>query len=285
MTTLQANPSPVLASFLKVPPSKARRASSTARRRFQCNRTYIIRHVKSDREEGAWERARARIGSGLGSGRDLPIEAPMRTTATGLTALALASTLGLAGCVVHTGWASYGAASKPSWTGYVPDLPVSEPPYDDVHASWKQRIDQPYVFIEHIGSYADTGALIPVLQREVLAQGLEPSGPPFALFFDDPGRVVPERLRSRACLPIGGKRSPVAPLQYEVLPSTTVVYAVIGGPYPDVPRAYPGVYAFLERQGWVESGPLREIYLVPPSSVEDWDELMTEVQIPASAPD
>jgi effector-binding domain-containing protein len=63
-----------------------------------------------------------------------------------------------------------------------------------------------------------------------------------------------------------------------------VVYAVIGGPYPDVPRAYPGLYAYLAKQGWVENGPVRETYLIPPTSVSRWDELMTEVQIPAAAP-
>jgi effector-binding domain-containing protein len=170
-----------------------------------------------------------------------------------------------------------------SWSGYVPDLPVSEAPFDDVEASWKQRIDQPYVYISHLGSYTETGALIPVLQREMIAQELEPTGPPFALYYDDPGTTPVERLRSRACIPIGGERSPRQPLQYEVLPSTTVVYALVAGPYPEVPRSYPGLYAFLEHQGWIENGPIREIYLVPPTSVENWNELLTEVQLPATA--
>jgi effector-binding domain-containing protein len=120
--------------------------------------------------------------------------------------------------------------------------------------------------ITNIGSYTETGSLIPVLQREMIAQELEPTGPPFALYYDDPGTTPVERLRSRACIPIGGERSPRQPLQYEVLPSTTVVYALVAGPYPEVPRSYPGLYAFLERQGWIENGPIREIYL-PPTSV------------------
>ncbi len=186
-------------------------------------------------------------------------------------------------CVVPGGDSSYPVGSSDPWLRYVPDLPVSVPPYDRVHASWKQRLDQPYVFIEHVGSYTETGALIPILQREMLAQELEPAGPPFALFYDDPGVVEAERLRSRACIPIGGKRSPRMPLQYDVLASTTVAYALVSGPYPDVPRSYPGIYAYLERQGWAENGPIREVYLVPPSSVESWDELLTEVQIPATA--
>jgi effector-binding domain-containing protein len=216
----------------------------------------------------------------FGSGLHTTMRHTHRTALLGsLPALLLASA-----CVLPQSSASYPVTAPARWTGYVPDLPISQPPFTEVHASWKQRIDQPYVYIEHIGSYTDTGSLIPLLQREMVAQGLEPAGPPFALYFDDPGTVPPARLRSRACLPIGGPRSPKAPLQYDVLPSTTVVYAVIGGPYPDVPRAYPGLYAYLAKQGWVENGPVRETYLIPPTSVSRWDELMTEVQIPAAAP-
>ncbi len=166
------------------------------------------------------------------------------------------------------------------WT-YVPDLPISAPPYDRVQASWKQRLDVPYVFIEHRGSYADTGALIPVVYRELVAQGLEPDGPPFALFYDDPARVPAEELRSRACIPIRGPRAVRAPLAYEVLRSTTVGYAFVSGAYPEVPRAYPGVFAYLKRMGWAQAGPIREIYLVPPGADPDPAALLCEVQIPA----
>lgn len=186
------------------------------------------------------------------------------------------------GCAGARTYSSQRLAPEP-YFGYVPDLPVSPPPYERVHASWKQRLDQPYVYISHVGSYTETGSLIPVVQREMIAQELEPAGPPFVLYYDDPGVTPVSELRARTCIPIGGKRSPRAPLQYDVLPSTTVVYALVGGPYPDVPRAYPGLYAYMHAQGWVENGPIREIYLVPPSSVEDWSELLTEVQLPAGA--
>lgn len=168
---------------------------------------------------------------------------------------------------------------------FVPDLPLSHPPFDEVHASWKQRLDQPYVYIERRGSYAETGSYIATVHREMLAQGLEPGGPPFALFYDDPGTVLAENLRSRICIPVRGPRSPREPLHYDVLPSVTVAYAFATGPYPDVPRAYPGIFRFLERMNWVDNGPVREIYLVPPSSVDDLAELVTEVQIPATIGD
>lgn len=178
-----------------------------------------------------------------------------------------------------------GAAASTTVPDFVPDLPLSNPPFDRVHASWKQRLDQPYVFIERRGSYAETGSYIATVHREMLAQGLEPGGPPFALYYDDPGSVVAEELRSRICIPVKGPRTPVEPLQYDVLPSLTVVYSFATGAYPEVPRSYPGLYQFMSRMNWVENGPIREVYLVPPSAVSDYSELVTEVQIPATIGD
>ena len=213
----------------------------------------------------------------------MPSNAPLSPTHRSKLHCGCCAFLASIACVGPATDSSYSPSQGAPWAGYVPDLPVALPPYDQVQASWKQRLDQPYVYLEHVGSYTETGSLIPLLQREMLAQELEPAGPPFALFFDDPGSTPVAALRSRTCIPVGGKRSPHVPLQYDVLPSTTVVYALVGGPYPDVPRAYPGLYAYLERQNWIENGPLREIYLIPPSSVQSLDDLLTEVQLPATA--
>lgn len=174
------------------------------------------------------------------------------------------------------------AGSEPSASrvAYAPDLELSRAPFEQVHADWKERLPQPYAFVEHVGSYVETGRELEGLLRGLRAAGIEPVGPPFGLFYDDPGRVPVERLRSRACFPIDpGARVP-AGLGQDVLPSQTVVYALVAGPYPEVPRALPGLYAFAARMGWVEDGPVREVYLVPPSEVESWDQLVTELQLP-----
>jgi effector-binding domain-containing protein len=55
------------------------------------------------------------------------------------------------------------------------------------------------------------------------------------------------------------------------------------GPYPDVPRAYPGIFEYMRTLSWTETGPIREVYLVNPGEVSDWSELVTEVQIPAAS--
>jgi effector-binding domain-containing protein len=161
-----------------------------------------------------------------------------------------------------------------------PDLPISRPPFDRVKASWKDRMEVPYAYLEHRGTYAETGALIPALLRELAAQGLEPDGAPFALFYDDPGRTPAGQLRSRACVPVRGRPRILAPLRFEVLPSRTVAYAFASGAYPEVPRAYPGLLRYAEGMNWQPAGPIRETYLVAPGPGVRMEELLTEIQVP-----
>lgn len=165
---------------------------------------------------------------------------------------------------------------------FQPDLPISSPPYAQVHANWKQRIDQPYVYVDFVGSYTETGRLLPMVHRALRAQGLEPSGPPFALYFDDPGQVAVERLRSRACVPVNAQVAVSGAVSFAILPSTTVVYAFASGAYPDVPRAYAGMFKYMSDSGWVENGPIRETYLISPTSTTNYEDLLTEIQIPVT---
>jgi len=189
---------------------------------------------------------------------------------------------GFAFCLLSVGCIAPGPRSipahrAPAFTEFAVSA-VGEP----VHPAWKQRLDQPYVFLEHAGSYTEVGPLIPVLLREMQAQRLRAAGPPFALFFDDPGVVPSAELRARVCAPVDRPVDAATPLGYDVLPSVTVVYGLVAGPYPEVPRSYPGLFAYLEQQGWALAGPVREIYLVPPASARRPADLIAEVQIPAT---
>jgi len=162
------------------------------------------------------------------------------------------------------------------------DLQIARPPFDSVDVNWKHRLDQAYVFVEARGSYTNVGRSLEIVFAQARDQGLEIQGPPFALYFDDPGSKPVSELRLRACLPVAPGTGVRAPLGYDILPSTTVVYAFAAGPYPEAPRAYPALYTYLQRMNWVENGPVREIYLRNPADVKDWSELVCEIQIPAS---
>lgn len=161
------------------------------------------------------------------------------------------------------------------------DLEVARAPYESVDVNWKHRLDQPYVFVEARGSYTQVGRALESLFAAVADQEIEAVGPPFALYFDDPGRKPVSELRLRACVPVDSGAAARTPLSYDVLPSTTVAYAFVSGPYPDAPRAYPALYAYLRRMNWIENGPIREVYLRNPAEVKSWDELVCEIQLPA----
>ena len=146
-----------------------------------------------------------------------------------------------------------------------------------------QRLDQPYIYLEHYGSYTETGSILPVVIREMRIQGLEPSGAPFCLFYDDPEQKDVNQLLSRACVPIADQRSPVTPLRYDVLPSRTVAYAFVSGPYPEVPRSYRHLLDYMGTRNFVIDGPIRETYIVPPSVAKTPADFLCEVQVPVAS--
>lgn len=155
-----------------------------------------------------------------------------------------------------------------------------------IEANWKERLAQPYVYVDHQGDYRQLGEAMRRLFAEVEELGLEPAGgAPFALFYDDPGRVSVDELRARACLPVDDRPGRLGALRFDVLPRAMVVYARVGGAYPDVQRSYPALFTYLRGLGWQAGGPVREVYLVDPQAVASYDMLQTEVQIPWAARD
>ncbi|MEE2941471.1 MAG: GyrI-like domain-containing protein [Planctomycetota bacterium] len=209
--------------------------------------------------------------------------AAVRTLAAGPWALMLAAIPWLAsGCAGGADADTQAEALVQPGLRYQIDLPVSHPPYDTFHASWRVRLEEGYVFLEHYGSYTDTGAHIPALLREMRVQGIEPTGAPFCLFYSDPATTSRDRLYSRACVPIAGVRSPRTPLDYDVLPPVSVAYAYVSGPYPDVPRAYPRLSEWMGRLNWTLDGPILARYIVPPTQAASTGDYLCEIQMPGA---
>jgi effector-binding domain-containing protein len=195
----------------------------------------------------------------------------------------------LTGCLARTSASTGPAPATPqaAWARgtYVPTLPISHPPFGEFNASWMQRLDQPYIYMEQFGTYTATADHIPAVLREMRAQGLEPSGAPFCLFYDDPAQTPVNELYSRACIPIDSARSPTTPLRYDVLPSRTVAYAIISGHYDEAPRAYPHIIDYMRSKSWAIDGPIREIYVVQPGAARTPADLVCEIQIPVTRAD
>ncbi|MEW6073013.1 MAG: GyrI-like domain-containing protein [Planctomycetota bacterium] len=149
-----------------------------------------------------------------------------------------------------------------------------------LRANWKERLDQPYVYLEHRGDYRALGGRMRELFAAAETAGIAATGPPFALFFDDPGAVAIADLTSRVCLPVDGPPAEAGGLAYDVLPPAMVAYGLVPGAYDRVAGAYPALFAYVEDHGWTARGPLREIYLVNPADAASFADLLTEVQIP-----
>lgn len=156
--------------------------------------------------------------------------------------------------------------------------PATEP--EQAEAAWKERLPVRYAFVEHRGDYRTLVHSMRRLFALMQEADVPAAGPPFALFFDDPGSVPVDELRARACVPIEPALEEIpAGLQKDWLEGGLVVYARVRGRYPDVPKAYPGLFEFARKLGWSVGGPVREVYLADPETAGRGDELLTEVQI------
>jgi DNA gyrase inhibitor GyrI len=161
----------------------------------------------------------------------------------------------------------------------LPDVPLSLAPFENVHVNYKQRLSEPYIFLEHRGDYRQAGARIAELLAAARSQDAPIQGAPFILYFDDPAVTPVDELEARICIAIANDFMARQPLFMDMLPGVMVAYAAVAGPFPEVPRAYPGILAFLAGRNWQPRPPIREIYLVSPADHLPAD-LVTEVQIP-----
>jgi effector-binding domain-containing protein len=154
-------------------------------------------------------------------------------------------------------------------------------PTEALAINWKQRVDEPYLYVEHHGDYRAIGASFGRLLGACEAAGIGICGPMFALYYDDPGRVATGALLARACVPVGPEVAPRGILRFDVLPSEPVAYAVVPGAYAGVSRSYPQLLDYVRERGWQVAGPIRETYLNP-EAIASGGDLVTEVQVPWS---
>ena len=172
--------------------------------------------------------------------------------------------------VVHPGLLGFPASSL--------DEPATQPPYEPVAIHWKQQLDQPYVYLDHIGDYQLIGQSISRMLAVVESTGLRTSGPLFCLYYDNPRKTAVQDLRSRVCMPVERELASGSGLGHDVLPCTPVVYAVVEGPRWELPRVYPALHGYALGRGWSYGGPLRETYLNLGDEPSP-QELLTEVQV------
>lgn len=110
-------------------------------------------------------------------------------------------------------------------------------------------------------------------------QGLEPSGPPVAVY----GSTPTDAVDVTAGLPVDGPVTVGGDLVVRELPGGPVVQAVHIGSYDDLPQAYGEVMKWMGARHLSPVADMWEQYLNDPDSVEGPQALQTRIVIPAGA--
>jgi len=163
-----------------------------------------------------------------------------------------------------------------------PEIAVTEAPYQRVVVDFKETLDLPYVYVEHQGSYDDMRDSVKRLIAALEAQEIEPQGPLFGLYYDDPKSLPQASHVARIGVPVELGTRAQAPLFGDRTGSRTVVYAVAAGEFGSGRRVLSALYQRMKDWGWVQSGPVMEIYgfPAPGGPGEPEPRFLTEVQIP-----
>lgn len=107
-------------------------------------------------------------------------------------------------------------------------------------------------------------------------QGLDPAGPPVAMY----GGMPTESVDVTAGFPVNGKVSVADGLVVSDLPGGPVVQAVHVGTYDDLAKAYGEVMRWMGQRHLTPSAQMWEQYLNDPGDVDDPHQLQTRIVIP-----
>lgn len=106
------------------------------------------------------------------------------------------------------------------------------------------------------------------------ANNVKPRGASLGIFYDDPAKVAPEKLRSESCVPVAPDVSGSGEVQTKKIGDVDVATIIYQGEQ-SIERAYNAVYDWLRAQGYRDSGAPIETYLSQPG-----EELRAEIAVP-----
>jgi len=116
-------------------------------------------------------------------------------------------------------------------------------------------------FVEHRGDYGTVGASMKVLKDWIDRKGIEQSGYPFCLFYDNPTETPADDLRSDACIPVQKPFLAEGVFRLKELPQVDVAETRHQGPPEDFPKTYGPFLESLLKSGYRLLGPAREYFM------------------------
>lgn len=114
--------------------------------------------------------------------------------------------------------------------------------------------------------------------------GLQPSGPPLAIFITMPGTTPPDEAEWEVWAPIAGGAGELARDEagfgVKRIESETIASAMHKGPYELAAPVYETLAAWIPANGYAQVGPYREVYFTGPEVPPE--DFLTEVQVPVA---
>ena len=135
------------------------------------------------------------------------------------------------------------------------------------------------------GSFTRVPETIGEIVGWIMQRGLSMSGPPVAVYFNDPRHVAEEELTWEIQWPLSGDVAPAEPDEQGIGVKHVEPYdaaaTVFEGPYDQVAPVYDALTQWVMENGYEFAGPPEEVYLNDPNA-EPRQEPLTEIRFPVT---
>lgn len=116
-------------------------------------------------------------------------------------------------------------------------------------------------FLEMKGPYSGIGDSMRTLKAWIDFKGIEQSGYPFCMFYDNPAETPESELRSEACIPVAKPFQPDGDFKMKELGEAEVAETRHQGSPEEFAKTYGPLLEGLINQGYHIVGPAREYFM------------------------
>lgn len=116
-------------------------------------------------------------------------------------------------------------------------------------------------YISITGAYSKVSTEMKRLKAWIDSRGIEQSGYPFCLFYDNPGETEESHLRSEVCIPVGKSFEGSGDVKVKEIQETQVAETRHQGPPEKFGETYGPFLEGLLNSGYQILGPAREFFM------------------------
>lgn len=139
--------------------------------------------------------------------------------------------------------------------------------------------------LERRGPLSEMASAFSDLRGAVSAAGAQPLGPATATYLDAETPFDRSDVRYKVCVAVAPTTADPAPPAYlTTLPAGKVAVYTHCGEYEDLRMGYEILVPWISEQGYIITGPPREVYLTSPHHTDDPTKFVTEIHFPIESP-